>query len=112
MNANTIVPELAIVFEGSPTDDTFMDNYESQGALKKGTQIRHFERSLVATHKLIKFAKGTAKENKITYQSAVRMGVGTDAGPIHLENAAVPCLVLGIPVRYAHTHLGYSATGL
>jgi putative aminopeptidase FrvX len=109
VNTNTASPSLAIVFEGSPADDTFMDSYDSQGALKKGTQIRHFDRSLIANHRLIKFAKDTARENKIPFQSAVRMGGGTDAGPIHIERGAVPCLVLGIPVRYAHTHYGFSS---
>ena len=53
--------------------------------------------------------KKVAREKEIPYQCAVRSGGGTDAGPIHLELAAVPCLVLGVPVRYAHTHYGYAA---
>ncbi|MCM1989597.1 M42 family metallopeptidase [Oceanirhabdus seepicola] len=109
VNANTIKPDLAIVFEGSPADDTFMDKYDSQGALKKGTQIRHYDRSLIANHRLISLAKSTAKEKKIPYQCAVRRGGGTDAGPIHIEESSVPCLILGTPVRYAHTHYGFSA---
>lgn len=109
VNANTAQPQLSIIFEGSPADDTFMDSYDSQGALKKGTQIRHFDRSLIANHRLIRFAKESAIEKNISYQSAVRMGGGTNAGPIHVEKKAVPCLVLGIPVRYAHTHFGFSA---
>lgn len=109
VNTNTIKPDLAIVFEGSPADDTFMDSYDSQGALKKGTQIRHFDVRLIANHRLISLAKSTAKEKNIPYQCAVRRGGGTDAGPIHIENSAVPCLILGMPVRYAHTHYGFSA---
>lgn len=109
VNANTITPNMAIVFEGSPADDTFMDSYDSQGALKKGTQIRLFDKSLIANHRVVKFAKDTAKENNILYQSTVRMGGSTNAGPVHIENTAVPCLVLGTPVRYAHTHFGFSS---
>ena len=109
INVNTIDPDLAIVFEGSPADDTFMDTYDSQGGLKKGTQIRHFDVRMVANHRLISFTKGTAKKKSIPFQCAVRSGGGTDAGPIHIENKAVPCLVLGMPVRYAHTHHGFTA---
>ena len=29
---------------------------------------------------------------------------GTDAGKIHLFGAGVPSLVVGVPVRYIHTH--------
>lgn len=109
VNVNTIKPDLAIVFEGSPADDTFMDSYDSQGALKKGTQIRHFDMRLIGNHRLISFTKIIAREKKILFQSAVRSGGGTDAGPIHIENKAVPSLILGMPVRYAHTHYGFSA---
>ncbi len=109
VNTNTINPDLAIVFEGSPADDTFMDKYDSQGALKKGTQIRHYDMRLIANHRLISLAKSTAKEKNIPYQCAVRSGGGTDAGVIHIEESAVPCLILGTPVRYAHTHYGFSA---
>lgn len=109
VNVKTIKPDLAIIFEGSPADDTFMDGYEAQGSLKKGTQIRHFDRSFIANPRLIEQVKKVANEHAIPYQCAVRSGGGTDAGPIHLELAAVPCLVLGVPVRYAHTHYGYAA---
>lgn len=109
VNAKTINPDLAIIFEGSPADDTFMDAYDAQGVLKKGTQIRHFDRSFIANSRLVRMAKQVATDHHIPYQSAVRQGGGTDAGPIHLEIGAVPCLVLGIPVRYAHTHYGFSA---
>ena len=39
----------------------------------------------------------------------MRTGGGTNGGSIHLAADGVPTLVLGIPVRYAHTHYGYSA---
>jgi putative aminopeptidase FrvX len=109
INARKIVPDIAIVFEGTPADDTFKNAYDSQGALKKGTQIRHFDRSMIANADLIAYAIETAKAEGITFQRAVREGGGTNAGAIHLANAGVPCLVLGTPVRYAHTHHGYSA---
>ncbi|MGL6174086.1 MAG: M42 family metallopeptidase [Cellulosilyticaceae bacterium] len=109
VNTAQIKPDLAIVFEGSPADDTFLDRYEAQGVVKKGTQIRHFDKSFIANTRLLKLAKDIAKGNGIPYQSAVRIGGGTNAGPIHIEDKAVPCLVLGIPVRYAHTHYGFSA---
>ncbi len=109
VNANHIKPDIAIIFEGSPADDTFMPPYESQGALKKGTQIRHFDVRFIANHRLISMSKSVANGRGIKFQCAVRSGGGTDAGPIHIENKATPCLVLGIPTRYAHTHYGFAA---
>ena len=109
VTARTVKPDLAIVFEGSPADDIYYDQFTAQGCLKKGTQIRHLDRSMVSNPRLINYAKQLAKEKGIAYQSAVRSGGGTNAGKIHLSNKGVPTLVFGIPVRYAHTHYGYSA---
>ncbi len=109
VTARTVKPDLAIVFEGSPADDLYYDEFTAQGCLKKGTQIRHLDRSMVSNPRFINYAKQLAKDKGIAYQSAVRSGGGTNAGKIHLSNKGVPTLVLGIPVRYAHTHYGYSA---
>ena len=108
VNATSIKPDAAIVFEGTPADDTFRNEYEAQGKLKGGTQIRHRDRSMVSNARFIRFAKEIARDREIKYQSAVRIGGGTNAGAIHIEEKAVPVLVLGTPVRYAHTHYGIS----
>jgi len=108
ITANVVKPDLAIVFEGSPADDTFMDKHSTQCALNGGPQLRYRDNSFVANHKFISFAKEIAKKNNIPYQDAVRASGGTNAGPIHLSNNGVPVLVIGIPVRYAHTHHCYS----
>ena len=110
VTARKIKPDLAIVIEGTPADDIYFDEYTAQGALNKGTQIRHIDSSMICNPKFIKFSKEIAKANNITYQSAVRTQGSTNGGKIHLSNAGVPTLVLGIPVRYAHTHYCYSAS--
>lgn len=109
VTARTVKPDLAIVFEGSPADDIYYDEFTAQGCLKKGTQIRHLDKSMVSNPHFIKFAKEIAKEKNIAYQSAVRAQGGTNAGKIHISNKGVPTLVLGIPSRYAHTHYCYSS---
>ena len=92
-----------------PADDIYYDEFTAQGCLKKGTQIRHLDRSMVSNPRFIGYTKELAKAKNIPYQSAVRAQGGTNAGKIHLSNNGVPTLVLGIFVRYAHTHYGYSA---
>lgn len=109
VTARMVKPDLAIVFEGSPADDIYYDEFTAQGCLKKGTQIRHLDSSMVSNPHFIKFAKEIAKEKNISYQSAVRARGGTNAGKIHISNKGVPTLVLGIPARYAHTHYCYSS---
>ena len=108
VTSNTIKPDLAIVFEGSPADDTFTDQYYTQCGLNLGPQIRYRDSSYVSHHKFISFAREIAEKSNIPYQNAVRTSGGTDAGRIHLSNEGVPVLVLGIPVRYVHTHHCFS----
>lgn len=109
ITSNNIKPDVAIIFEGTPADDSHRNEFESQGAVKKGPQIRHYDTSMIANPRFIKFARDIAKENKMAFQDAVRLGGGTDAGKIHLSNEGVPCFVIGVPVRYAHTHYGISS---
>lgn len=104
VTSRTVKPRLAIVFEGSPSDDFFTDEYTRQGALGKGVQIRVKDNGYISHHGFLDFAVATAQSENIPYQLAVRSGGSTDAAAIHLANGAVPVLVLGIPVRYAHTH--------
>lgn len=107
--ANTVKPDVAIVFEGTPADDTFRDEFEAQAVLKKGPQIRHRDRSMISSPRFTKFAKDIAKKSNISFQDAVRLSGGTNGGSIHLSNSGVPTIVIGVPVRYIHTHEGISA---
>lgn len=109
ITSQRVKPALAICLEGTPADDTFMSKDEAQGALKKGVQIRFRDGSMVAHPGFVAFAKQVAEECGITHQCAVRTGGGTNGGAIHLSHYGIPTVVLGIPVRYAHTHYGYAA---
>lgn len=109
VTARTVKPKLAIVFEGSPSDDFFTDSFTSQAAVGKGVQIRIKDNSYVSHYRFLNFASEIAQREGIPFQLAVRSDGSTDAGAIHLANGAVPVLVLGIPVRYAHTHHCYAS---
>jgi len=109
ITARTVKPDLAIVFEGTPADDTFKDEYDAQAKLKQGPQIRHHDVSVVASPRFTKFARKIAMENNIPFQDAVRIGGGNDGGKITLSNSGVPTIIIGVPVRYAHTHYGISS---
>lgn len=107
--AERLRPALALCFEGTPADDTFTAPEDAQGALKKGVQLRFRDNGMVSHAGFVAFARKIAEENNIPHQCAVRTGGGTNGGSIHLAAGGVPTLVLGIPVRYAHTHYGYAA---
>ena len=61
VTARTINPNIAIVFEGSPADDAFRDEFEAQGVLGNGPQIRHLDRSYISNSNLAKLAIKLAK---------------------------------------------------
>jgi len=98
-------PDVAIVLEGPPADDTpGFNRAESQGRLGGGVQIRLFDPSAIAHPRLARLAIDTALAEGIPHQVTVRRSGGTDAGSFHLANHGVPCVVLGVPARYIHSH--------
>lgn len=107
--ARNVQPDIAIAFEGCPADDTFEEDYMIQSALKKGPMLRHFDVSMITNPRFQKFALDLGKRLNIPIQDSVRKGGGTNGAVINLVKRGVPCIVIGIPVRYAHTHYGYSA---
>lgn len=109
VTAYNISPDIAIVFEGTPADDSYTDAYSCQSGLKKGPQLRHRDSSFIANHRFIKFAKKVGDENIILYQEAVRRAGGTNSGKIHLTGKGVPTIVIGVPSRYIHSHFCYAA---
>lgn len=109
VTSQVIAPDLAIVFEGSPADDLYFDEFTAQCALKRGVQIRHMDQSYISNPEYIRYAKELAYARGIKCQDAVRRRGSTNAGKIHLAHKAVPVLVLGIPSRYIHTHYNFCA---
>lgn len=107
VTAHRVKPDLAIVFEGSPSDDRFRSESKSQCQLGKGPQIRHRDNSMITCPSLIQLMKKIALDFDITIQSAVRSAGGTNGGSIHLSENGVPTIVIGIPTRYIHTHYSY-----
>lgn len=109
LTARRIKPDIAIVFEGCPADDTFGDPARSQTRLRKGPMLRHLDARMVTHPGFQKFALDLAVQAEIPVQRAVRTGGSTNGAPIHLSNLGVPCIVIGLPVRYIHTHYGFAS---
>ncbi len=105
-SAMKIKPDMAIIIDTPPADDTPNNEtaYPAQGKLSCGPQIRLFDPTMTVRPKLTEFIKKIVKTNKLTAQYAVRSSGGTDAGAVHLTEAGVPSIVLGIPTRYIHSH--------
>jgi len=103
--ANFIKPDVAIVLEGPPADDTpGFFRPDSQGRLGGGVQIRMFDPTAITNPRLARLAIDTARDAGIPHQVTVRRSGGTDAGSFHQANEGIPSIVLGVPARYIHSH--------
>lgn len=106
---DVIKPDIAICFEGCPADDTFAPDYMIQTALKKGPMLRHYDQSMITNPRFQRFSLELGRELGIPVQESVRTGGGTNGGVIHTSNGGVPVIVIGVPVRYIHSHHGFAS---
>lgn len=108
VTARQVDADLAIVFEGTPADDSFAGPGAAQTALGAGPMLRHMDRSMITHPGFQRYALSMAREKGIPVQEAVRSGGGTNGGLIHTAGKGIPTIVIGIPVRYIHTHYGWA----
>ncbi|MGB0992363.1 MAG: M42 family metallopeptidase [Akkermansiaceae bacterium] len=98
-------PDVAIVLEGAPADDTpGFSRASSQGAVGAGVQVRLQDPTAIMNPALVDLVVKTAEENNIPYQLTVRSSGGTDARAFSLSGRGVPSIVLATPSRYIHSH--------
>lgn len=109
VTANTVKPDLAIVFEGCPADDTVVEPYMIQTAIRKGPMLRHIDVGMITHPRFQRYALDLAEEKGIPVQEAVRTGGSTNGAPIHLSEQGIPCIVIGLPTRYIHSHYGIAS---
>ncbi len=109
VTANRIRPDAAIVFEGCPADDTVVEPYMVQTALKRGPMLRHIDARMITHPRFQRLALDIGERLGIPVQQSVRAGGSTDGAPIHLSCLGVPCIVIGLPVRYIHTPHGIAS---
>jgi len=98
-------PAVALVLECTPADD-LPGQADRQANLGGGPQIRHFDPTAVSNRRLVRWVEQVAEEVGVPVQMAVRRTGGTDAGAIHRSGAGVPSVVIGVPARYIHSHVG------
>jgi endoglucanase len=97
--------DVAVVLECTPADDLpgFTD---PQGVLGGGPQIRFFDPTAISNRRLVHKVRETADAIGVPIQLAVRRSGGTDARSIQRSGVGVPTVVIGVPARYIHTHVG------
>lgn len=103
VTVNRVKPDIGIVLEGCPADDTFTEGYAIQTALKKGPMFRFMDVSLVCNPRFQRYVLDLAGEKGIPVQASVREGGGNNAAAVQTEHLGAPAVVAGVPVRYVHS---------
>ena len=71
--------------------------------------LRHIHAKMITNPRFQRFALDLGRRSQIPVQESVRTGGATNGAPIHLSNRSVPVTVIGLPVRYIHSHYGIAA---
>ncbi|MCK4957226.1 MAG: M42 family metallopeptidase [Candidatus Cloacimonetes bacterium] len=96
--------DICIVLEGAPADDIPGIPGNSQTGIGHGAHVRLFDPTMMVKKGLADFIVNTANKYDISIQTTIRKGGGTDGAKLHYANYGIPTIVLGTPVRYAHSH--------
>ena len=105
-SAAVVDPEVGFALEVGIAHDTPGFGIEEVEALGAGPGILVYDRSMLPNRNLLDLVLDIADKKKIPYHLASVPKGGTDSGRIHLNRAGVPSLVIGVPTRYIHSHIG------
>lgn len=108
-SVDMIKPDVAIVVDVSVATDTpgiGENDVPVKTHLGKGPVVGFYDASMIPHLHLRDYVVKTCMDNGIPYQVDIMPGGGTDAGRIHISSRGVPSVVIGIPVRYIHSHVG------
>ncbi|MBN2017797.1 MAG: M42 family metallopeptidase [Candidatus Cloacimonetes bacterium] len=102
--ARTMDADICVVLEGAPADDIPGIPFRAQTCVGKGAHMRVYDPSMIGNPKLKDSFIQLATKHNIPLQVTLRRGGGTDGRHIQTSAYGIPSIVLGVPVRYAHTH--------
>ena len=102
---NLIEPDIGFALDTGIAGDTpGISPDDAEGKLGKGPVVLLYDGSMIPHIGLRDLVIDTAQAEGIPLQFDKMPGGGTDAGRMHVFGAGVPSLVVGVPVRYIHTH--------
>lgn len=105
--AYTVKPDVCITTEVDIAGDVpGIEPHEAPCKVGGGPALCTYDSSMIPNQPLKELVIKIAKQKRIPLQlSSIARG-GTDAGVVHLMNAGCPSIVLGIPTRHIHSHVG------
>jgi len=105
--AHLVDPDVGIVLEVDISGDVpDIKPYEAPAKMGEGPGLVTYDRSMIPNQPLKEFVIETAKEAGIPLQLSQVARGGTDAGRIHLNRVGCPSVVITVPTRHIHSHVG------
>ena len=105
--AHLVDPDVTIVIEVDIAGDIpGVKPSDAPAKLGKGPSILTYDASMIPNQPLKQFAINTAKKLKIPHQLSLVAAGGTDASRIHISRAGCPSIVICVPTRHIHSHVG------
>ena len=105
--AQTVNPDVSIVLEVDIAGDVpGIKPNEAATKMGCGPGMITYDRSMIPNQGLKELVFETANQVQIPLQLSQMAGGGTDAGRIHVNNSGCPSVVLTVPTRHIHSHIG------
>ncbi|MCD6537576.1 M42 family metallopeptidase [Candidatus Bathyarchaeota archaeon] len=105
--AHLVDPDVGIVLEVDISGDVpGIKPFQAPAKMGKGPSLITFDRSMIPNQPLKEFVIKTAEEIGVPLQLSQVPRGGTDAGKIHLHRIGCPSVVISIPTRHIHSHVG------
>lgn len=100
-------PDVCLTLEVDISGDVpGIEPHQAPSKLGEGPSITTYDSSMIPNAELVEFVIRTAEKTKIPNQLSQIARGGTDAGAIHLVHAGCPSVVIGVPTRHIHSHVG------
>jgi endoglucanase len=105
--AFVVKPDVCLTLEVDISGDVpGIEPNEAPAKMGLGPSVTTYDSSMVPNQGLVDLVIKTAKKRKIPFQLSQMARGGTDAGVIHIANAGCPSVVIGVPTRHIHSHVG------
>jgi len=101
--AFTVKPDVALTLDVGVAQD--IPGMDGEAKLGGGPTIVVYDATALPNRALLELVIETAETLRIDVQYRTAERGGTDSGRIQFFGAGVPCLSMGIPSRYIHSHV-------
>ncbi|RLI35345.1 peptidase M28 [Candidatus Bathyarchaeota archaeon] len=105
--SHLVDPDVGIVLEVDIAGDVpGIKPQEAPAKMGRGPSLITYDSSMIPNQPLKEFVIKVAKEADIPLQLSQVAKGGTDAGRIHLTRTGCPSVVISVPTRHIHSHVG------